>query len=355
MIDNIITPNLNKYLHVHADCIPVSGAHNMALYDLTRSKINFFPSSYFQVFKYAENHKLSEIIQMFEDKEDIENFKEFTAYLIENDNAIFLEDKSNFPPIQKKWDSPSIIVNSIIDIDQQKHDFESIFNQLDSLGCQQVQLRFYSMDMYDLRELNELIGFAYNTSISGIELLIKHHEKFSDPDYISLLEKNPLIASFIVHSATKTRNLVSTFGYDGQFKELVRRDIQFTTQNISSCSHCGIINKKSLVISDPQMFMENALYNGCLNRKISVDVNGDIKNCPSLPTNYGNIVDTTLSEVILREDYLKWGKIKKDDISECQDCELRYACTDCRAYTVGDKIDTKPKKCNYNPYEGVWK
>ena len=47
--------------------------------------------------------------------------------------------------------------------------------------------------------------------------------------------------------------------------------------------------------------------------------------------------------------------IKKDQISVCKDCEFRYVCTDCRAYTQnsGDQY-SKPLKCNYDPYTATW-
>ena len=47
--------------------------------------------------------------------------------------------------------------------------------------------------------------------------------------------------------------------------------------------------------------------------------------------------------------------ISKDQVKVCKDCEFRYMCSDCSAFTKNpeDKFD-KPLKCNYNPYTAKW-
>jgi MoaA/NifB/PqqE/SkfB family radical SAM enzyme len=56
------------------------------------------------------------------------------------------------------------------------------------------------------------------------------------------------------------------------------------------------------------------------------------------------------------EGFIENWNISKDEVEICRDCEYRYACTDCRAFT--DKKANKyarPSRCNYNPYQGLWK
>src|SRR5690606_6781214 len=132
------------------------------------------------------------------------------------------------------------------------------------------------------------------------------------------------------------KKMSTFFGYDKndqQIKNSIEHEIVFTSQKITSCDHCGIINKKYLSISDVTSYMENVLYNCCLNKKISIDEHGIIKNCPSMKTSYGGVENKMLREVIEEDAFKKYWKINKDSIRECQDCELRYMCTDCRAYT----------------------
>jgi SPASM domain peptide maturase of grasp-with-spasm system len=93
----------------------------------------------------------------------------------------------------------------------------------------------------------------------------------------------------------------------------------------------------------------------CLNREISIDADGNIKNCPSMKESFGNIRDTTLAEAIEKPGFKKYWDINKDKIHVCKDCEFRYICTDCRAYVEDtEDILSKPLKCGYNPYTGEW-
>ena len=67
-----------------------------------------------------------------------------------------------------------------------------------------------------------------------------------------------------------------------------------------------------------------------------------------------------------KEDFEQIGEIhcprcyKDKEEKVCKDCEFRYICTDCRAYTEKthtneEGLDTsKPLKCGYNPYTGEW-
>ena len=96
------------------------------------------------------------------------------------------------------------------------------------------------------------------------------------------------------------------------------------------------------------------MFNGCLNRKISIDETGKVKNCPSMTKEFGHINDTSLTTIAHDKDFQKPWNINKDSIDTCKDCEYRYICTDCRAYTTDGGLHSKPAKCQYDPYTGKW-
>ena len=132
-----------------------------------------------------------------------------------------------------------------------------------------------------------------------------------------------------------------------------RKNISFLTENFS-LSNCGIIDKKYFVNNLP-FFTEAQHHNTCLNRKICIDENGDIKNCPAMKQSYGNIRTTTLKEAIEKPGFKDCWTISKDQIDVCKDCEFRYMCTDCRAF-IKDPANpySQPAKCTYNPYICLW-
>ena len=91
----------------------------------------------------------------------------------------------------------------------------------------------------------------------------------------------------------------------------------------------------------------------------SIDKDGFIRNCPSMPQHFGNIKDTSLENALNHPDFRKYWNVNKDIIEVCKDCEFRHICTDCRAYTerthFEEDIDlSKPLKCGYNPYTNEW-
>jgi|GEM_PF-4652582 len=57
--------------------------------------------------------------------------------------------------------------------------------------------------------------------------------------------------------------------------------------------HCGKFGVSRLLANKP-LFTESQHHNSCLNRKISIDAEGNIKNCPSMEETFGNIRDTKI-------------------------------------------------------------
>lgn len=129
--------------------------------------------------------------------------------------------------------------------------------------------------------------------------------------------------------------------------DLLKKDTLFLT------SHCGNISPNYFEANMDHF--KNRKVNNCLHGKISVSKEGEIKNCPSTKDIYGHIDLNTLRDVVKTKNIKKLWNISKDDINGCKDCEFRYICLDCRAYTENDNKYSKPKKCDYDPYTNKWK
>lgn len=130
--------------------------------------------------------------------------------------------------------------------------------------------------------------------------------------------------------------------------------IIYSNQIISGVNNCGCISPEYFTINEKHYF-ESQNHNTCLNKKLSIDINGNIKNCPSMLENFGNIKNSEIKDVINKPNFKKYWNIKKDDIAVCKDCEFRHICTDCRAYLENpNDIYSKPLKCGYNPYNNHW-
>ena len=72
------------------------------------------------------------------------------------------------------------------------------------------------------------------------------------------------------------------------FDEEILKRVSIVSKPINSNLHCGTVSPHNFDINKQHSF-ESLKFNSCLNKKVSIDVNGGIKNCPSIQNVYGNI------------------------------------------------------------------
>ena len=246
-----------------------------------------------------------------------------------------------------QWDAPSYIIQAIIDFNQNsKHNINNISKQLNSLNCKHLQLRFY--DIPQKGYLNKMLSFFDSSTLQSIDIIIPFSSKYSYEFFTKLTVIFQRINSIIITNSPKDE-------LKGIYGKNANATINYIKKEIKDESACGVVDISYFVIN-LKMFTESQKHNTCLNRKISIDVNGDIKNCPSMAKSYGNIKNTTLTKAIKKQGFKDLWYIHKDLIEVCKDCEFRHICTDCRAYLKKpENIYSQPKKCNYNPYIAKWK
>lgn len=340
-----------QFLYVFADCYPVKGFKRSMICDITQKKAHFIPTSYFNLLQECRKYKIGELYNMLDSASDRREFRKFLDYLFKNNLAELVDDITLFPLLNNEWHHPSQITNAIIDIDRKNKaiSYNSIFEQLDELNCHHIQIRAFTG--MSITEIKKILSFTRGKKFRSIQFLIKYDPVISGDQFEAIIAGFPVIDIIVVHSSPHDKLVAPV---KGEYTSFGR--IMYVAQCIDSCDSCGVININSLTMPDIKGFMENKLFNGCLNRKISIDTNGDIKNCPSMTRSYGNIGSRTLKDVVHKEaGFKKLWEINKDQVETCKDCEYRYMCTDCRAY-IQNPADmySKPAKCKYNPYLAEW-
>ena len=158
---------------------------------------------------------------------------------------------------------------------------------------------------------------------------------------VALIAKNPRLIEFNICTENNDISI-----------ENPKYGLKSLKKNINSlCSE----NKLKDFCINLSFYSESQAHNTCLNRKLCIDADGNIKNCPNMPQTYGNIKDTTLSQSIEKQGFKDCWYICKDKIDVCKDCEFRHICTDCRAFIKDPQnIYSQPAKCGYNPYICLW-
>ncbi|MBC8757138.1 grasp-with-spasm system SPASM domain peptide maturase [Kordia sp. YSTF-M3] len=329
-----------------ANCIPVKGANQSLICDLQRNNIVHIPNDLYDIIIKFEGETLHEIKSYYKNIYD-DTIQEYFEFLYDNEFIIFTKTPNLFPKIALDWHEPSQISNAIIDINESsKYNVEKVIEQLNEINCKYLELRFFKST--NLNELSRLANFLDNlkSSIISIDFNMPFQQGFDELSLFSFISEFPRISSFRIHSSPFDKFIPPKKAQSGY--------IIYSQQKVKNEKFCGIVDT-SLFAINIKTFTESQNHNSCLNRKISIDVEGNIKNCPSMAQSFGNIKDTTLQEVLQQKEFKKYWNITKDEISICKECEFRYICTDCRAYTENPKDNySKPLKCGYSPYTNEW-
>ena len=333
-----------SYFLLFGNCILTKGAKRSTICDLQLDRIRLIPNLLYDVLSMCGKMTIKGIKQFHENEYD-DGIDAYLNLLATEGYGFFSQNPESFPEISMLWEIPNPITNSIIDITtNSQHPYEKIFQQLDQLKCIALELRFYDEISYD--KLLNILELLADTSINSIELLLKYTKEIHT-NLGSLFVRQRRIRSLTLHTSTSTGN-------KKQYDETNDVSISYIENVIDSELHCGKITMQSFS-ANIELFTESQQYNTCLNRKVSIDANGEIKNCPSMIKSYGNIRDVNLTEVINNVDFKKYWTINHNQIQVCSDCEFRHVCSDCRAYLTDSSNDySKPKKCSYDPYTLTW-
>lgn len=330
----------NKYLILFSCCIPVKGARRSTICDLQREKFDFIPNILFTILTEFRNRKFQEIIE-FCGNENLEFLKEYLKFLIQNEYAFFSDEPEKFPALNLDWKSPHEITNAIIDFDEySNHNMERIIKELEILRCPAIQLRFYNSPLY--KELLNILSYFEGTGVRTLELIFKYSPEYQVRTLKEVLQKFPRVSIIILTSSPTKREIT----YNNYYPNII-----FQTQIVDSPKCCGSVSLTNFRVNI-LLFTEAQKYNSCLNRKIGIDKDGFIKNCPTSEKSYGQVDTISLSKVVKSRSFKNLWSINKDMISICKDCEFRYICTDCRV-VVENKF-SKPLKCKYDPYDAKW-
>lgn len=334
-----------KFLILYPTCQITHGAIRSTISDLEKNDFHYIPNDLADVIDHLRTTEYDVFLNTLgsADKMTIEGYKDF---LLKNDLAFFTDRTDFFPGINLQFFPTSKIANAILDWNgESKYDIFFAIAELNRFHCKHLQLRFYSE--YTLEKLGSLLEHIQNTDILSVDIFYKYKG-----DALQKLKKFMngwvKIKLLVVHSApfSKIFILNQKNSYTSNMGNFA-----YTTEIIDSEQNCGCISQSYFTVN-LNCFSESQQFNTCLKNKLSIDVFGKIKNCPTILKEYGELHHTSFEDVLNNPDFQSYGNIKKDQIEVCKDCEHRHFCTDCRGF-VTQNYD-KPQKCSYDPYTAKW-
>ncbi|WP_343686089.1 grasp-with-spasm system SPASM domain peptide maturase [Chryseobacterium gleum] len=337
-----------EFLVIYSDIIITTGAIKMILVDTSRNKVFELPKSFSNLINDLKNYPVTELRLKYDDK----NFDSFVKFILDQDLGMMTPYPEMFPNVDQSFSSPEYINNSILEFypSESYEKYGERIQKLDDLGCKFYEFRMHlPIEMTILESIFKRVVF---NNLKSINILSLNSSKLEDENYLIILRKFPFIKSICVFGSPVEANIKE--------ESLMEDQRLYYIKEALDNKNCGKVSLSNLFIRGTDQIVENISHNSCLHKKVAVDNDGNIKNCPSMQRCYGNIDKNDLLEIVDNTSFKKLWNLTKDKIDICKDCEFRYLCTDCRAYTDMSKFDeqgldiSKPLKCGYNPYSGEW-
>ncbi len=335
---------MQKAIRLFENCHITKGVSRSVIVDFQRGNLYIIPNEIADLFDQSNSIEYTNID---ESKINLETLNKYIDYLISNEICFFIDSKlkENFTKINyNDWDYPAKITNAIVEIDCKNaiNIYDALHGLIDVFHTRHIE--FSILGDICINELFEFISKFDSFDLLSYNIIFSICDNEHLDDAINILLTQHKICDVILHSTT--RNDVMIFN-SGLSKIIL-------TEKVFSYKTCGIVEYDQFVF-DINHISESFNHNTCLNRKITIDSSGNIRNCPNTNTVFGNIFVDDLGSIIDSDVFKRMSNISKERIYICKHCEFRHVCTDCRAFLENpDDEFSKPLKCGYDPYLCEW-
>ena len=326
-----------------------AGAKRAIIYDTASGFLRIIPKGLFNLIANERTDYTSLRKEMA--PEDLSILNDYLNFITTHKLGFTVKDKKELRDFRSNTsfkENPTLIEYIIIDISDPALLNKQLTDQISDLQIKFLEIRIVKeINTADIKQIISKLALFDHSSLHEISIVAKYSSELVDSIKEGNIHTNKLIRFTLYSSDLENEE---TFG--PVILSMIRQDIAIPTS-------CGCINAKNFNLNY-HFSLESKAHNSCLYKKISIDKDGYIRNCPSMPENFGNIKNTLLKTVANTPDLKKYWNLTKDKIEICKDCEFRDICTDCRAYTERTHTDrdgldiSKPLKCGYNPNTGEW-
>lgn len=332
---------MEKKFYLYPSCIPVKGYARSIILDTCRDKYTLIPNALYSIIEEFQGCTTSQVVHEF----GVENYSiinECFDFMRNKDMLYFTSNGICFNPQNEVYEVSSLISNAHIEIGLQIP--YKIIDELSNLNCIVINIKF--IESFSIGYVVDVLKYINQSRISCVYLSIPYSRELEE-GIDSLLQTSVKIRRLVFINSP--RNNEKAFGYDKRYYMF------FLNKEASDNIQCGCIHPNFFTTSKG-MVIEGQTKNTCFNKKIYINKDGLLKNCPYSQQILGYINKECIVDVVSKENYKFLCSITKDQVNVCKDCEFRYICMDCRVY-IKDKnnIYSQPAKCNYNPYIAKWK
>lgn len=330
-----------KYFKIYGNCILVKGEQESMLCDLQQNESIPISNGLIEIINHLNQNKTVNEIKQFYNNESDEGISKFLEYLHEKGYGFYTNEPNNFPQLNLQWEFPYAISNALIELNFKNSKLvQKAIKQLTEIGCHTLEL--HVDNDIDLLSLRKMLDNTQNSCIRNIHIYWKYYG-LNQLDLDELYYCFNTIGFIYIHSVPE--NICN------------KSDDYFKSNKIilSSLNYSISINKvsKKNLLLNKQSFCEANSFNLALNRKVSIDKFGNIKNYLLHEKKFGNINIDNLASVIQSNSLQANWNFTKDKDEICKECQFRYMCLDFNDYIYSTRNHTE--RCDFNPYINKWK
>lgn len=333
--------NANKpeiYFRLYSSCIPVEGHETGQLFDLQRKSAFEIPNLLVDVLKNTYDYSIVDLKAHYYNQYD-QGIDAYFEKLEEMELGFTTDEPAAFPPLKMHWETPLPIQTAILEIENlSNYDISNVLKQLNDLGCQNIQIR--SFCKLELSELDQLLKVTQTSRIKSIELYTCENG-YSAQEMDDFIKSHKRISLWVNHSSYEDKLLEYEVG--------ALQNKIYRCRQVIERGQKDYVDVKNFFL-DIGLFSEAHQHNVALNRKVSIDYLGNIKNYPSHSQIFGNVQNNALREVTQKAEFQKKWYISNDQIEKCKDCVYRYLCFFNSDLEQRKGRWYKTEDCGYNPY-----
>lgn len=326
------------------------GVQKSIIFDTNTGFLQIIPNAFYDLLSNEqENYS---VLKKQLDQDSLETLEGYINFILDNHLGCIVKTKKellSFKASSNFNEAPSNVEYLILDINNSEILNDALIQHICILKIKYLQIRFSeTLNFHEIIKVISTLDSFNNSNIHEISIIAKY-----TPQLVSFIKETHYTISNKFLNVTLHSHPTEDFQTLGStYLTIIKNEIKIPLS-------CGLIDLKNVNLNH-SFYLEAQHHNSCLYKKIAIDFEGNIKNCPSMPQRFGNINEINLQEAFNKKGFKQYWNLTKDHIEVCKDCEFRYICTDCRAYTERTHINTegldisKPLKCGYSPYTGEW-
>jgi len=303
-----------KYMILDNNILMTKGYNRGLLASALSSEYYFVPNSLIDFINKNNKLKIEQIYLSYKPNEHIV-INEYIDWLFER-NFIMLCDNNriseNISYRKQLYETPFQITNCIIELSKEtKSIISEIINELDLINLPHLEI--WAFEDVTLIDLIEIVKLIQESSIQSLNLIVKYTSEMSIKKIKAVFEFSTVINELKFFSAPsdKIHDIHLNMTKVIFISELVDKNC------------CGKVLPEYFSINHTH-FAESIKYNTCLNKKITIDKNCFVKNCPNIKEVFGNLKFEKLEVILKRKRVKRLWNINKDKIKSCKDCEFRH-------------------------------